>query len=94
MLKRFLSLIAVAAVFATMAPANALTLTNHDTTHYEFTIYVEDEDDEWNITIQAKETLTHLRASGCSISIAHGEEKDFKGYEVVWIVGGRPRVAE
>ena len=34
MLKRFLSLIAVAAVFATMAPANALTLTNHRITSY------------------------------------------------------------
>jgi hypothetical protein len=94
MFKRFFSLIAVAAVFATMAPANAFTLTNHDTTHYEFTIYVEDEDDEWNITIQAKETLTHLCASGCSISIEHGEEKDFEGYEVVWIVDGRLRIVE
>jgi hypothetical protein len=94
MLKGVLSVIAGAVVFATIAPANAFTLTNHDTTHYEFTIYVEDEDDEWNITIQAKETLTHLCASGCSISIKHGEEKDFQGYEVVWIVDGRLRVAE
>lgn len=92
MLKALLGLTAVTAVFATSVTAYAFTLTNQDRTEHRFTIYVED--DEWNITIQANEILSHLCATGCSIAIEYGEEQDFEGYETVMIIDGRLTIAE
>jgi hypothetical protein len=92
MLKVLLSLTAATAVLATSVAAHAFTLTNQDRTEHRFTIYVED--DEWNITILANETLRHLCASGCSIAIEIGQEKDFEGYETVMIMDGRLTIAE
>ena len=92
MLKTLLSLTAATAVFATAVTASAFTLTNKDQMAHKFTIYVED--DEWDITIQAYETLKHLCRSGCSIAIGYGRERDFKGREIVFIEDGRMTIAK
>jgi cbb3-type cytochrome oxidase subunit 3 len=92
MLKTLLSLTAATAVFVTAVTAYAFTLTNKDQMAHQFTIYVED--DEWDITIQANETLKHLCRSGCSIAIGYGREKDFKGREIVFIEDGRMTIAK
>lgn len=87
MLKALLNLTAATAVIATSVAANAFTLTNRDRTEHRFTIYVED--DEWNITIQANETLSHICRSGCSIALGSDEDQDFEGNEIVNIIDGR-----
>lgn len=91
MLKGFLCLTATAFLIATSMPAQALTLINRDGTHYTFTIFVED--DEWSVTIQPNQTLTHLCRSGCSIAFEHHGERDFDGRETIMIVNGRLRVS-
>jgi hypothetical protein len=90
MLKGLFSLTAAAALIATSAAANAFTITNWDTTKHMFTILIED--DEWNITIQPNETLSHLCRSGCSIALGSDEDQDFEGNETVKIIDGRLNV--
>jgi hypothetical protein len=87
MLTTILGLTMVTAIMAASLPALAFTLTNLDGTEHMFTIVVED--DEWDVTIQPNEKLSHLCRSGCSIAIGHGEERDFEGNETVIITGGR-----
>jgi len=91
MLKGLLSLTVAAVLIATSVSAQALTLINRDDTHHTFTIY--EEDDEWSVTIQPDQTLTHLCRSGCSIALEHDEERDFDGREIVVIFDGRLLVA-
>lgn len=87
MLKTILGLTMVTAIMAASLPALAFTLTNLDGAEHVFTIVVKD--DEWDVTIQPNEILSHLCRSGCSIAIGYGEERDFKGNETVIIMGGR-----
>lgn len=89
MLKTLIGLTAAAAIIATSVTAHAFTLTNLDRMGHKFTIYVDDDDDEWDITIQFNETLSHLCPSGCTIAIEYGEEEDFEGHETILIIGGQ-----
>ena len=91
MIKELLSLTAAAVLIATPVSAQAFTLINRDVTQHTFTIY--EEDDEWSVTIQPDQTLTHLCRSGCSIALEHAEERDFDGREIVVISDGRLLVA-
>ena len=86
-----LSLTAAAVLIATPVSAQTFTLINRDVTHHTFTIYVED--NEWSVTIQPDQTLTHLSRSGCSITLENDEERDFDGREIVVIFDGRFLVA-
>jgi hypothetical protein len=92
MLKGLLSVTAAAGVIATSVAAHAFTLTNMDGVERIFTILVED--DEWNITIQPNETLSHLCRSGCSIVLGYTEDQDFWGNETVKIMDGRLTVGK
>lgn len=94
MLKTLIGLTAAAAVIATSVTAYAFTLTNLDRMRHKFTIYLDDDDDEWDITIQFNETLSHLCASGCTIAIEYGEEEDFQGHESILIIDGQLTTVE
>jgi hypothetical protein len=87
MLKGLFSLTAAAALIATSVAAHAFTITNWDETKHMFTILVED--DEWNITIQPNETLSHICRLGCSIALGYDEDQDFVGNETIKIIDGR-----
>lgn len=87
MLKGLLSLTAAAAIIATPVAAHAFSLTNWDSTKHKFIIL--EEDDEWYVTIQPDQTLSHLCRSGCSIILGMDEDQDFQGNETVGILDGR-----
>ncbi|MDX1401141.1 MAG: hypothetical protein R3245_04390 [Kiloniellales bacterium] len=91
MVKALLCLTTITFLLATSVSAQAFTLINQDRTHYTFTIFVED--DEWDVTIQPNQTLTHLCRSGCSIVFEHDDEQDFDGREIVMIMNGRLSVS-
>lgn len=92
MIKTILVFAMVTAVIAAASPAQAFTLINQDGMAHHFTILVKD--DEWRITVGPNETLVHMCPVGCSISLAHHKEQDFRGDETVSIKDGRLTVAD
>ena len=74
--------------------AQAMTLTNRDTTDLMVKITDTGDDAGQDLIIAANETLEDVCENGCTITLEDGQTLDFNGDEDVYIEGGRFIVAE
>lgn len=92
MLKTTLGFAAAAAVLATSVAAQALTLTNRDST--EYTVRISEPENEDTLVIQPEESVTDLCYSSCILKLEGGKGKSFTGDETVVIENGVLLVVE
>ncbi len=84
----------VAATLLLGNQAQALTLTNRDTSPRQVLITEIDEEAIRTVIIEPAQTLDGFCEDGCSIVIQDGEEMTFEGDEVVYIEDGHLEIAE
>lgn len=74
--------------------AQALSITNRDTSDVTVTVSEGESKPAMNLTVKPGETLDNICATGCEISLANGVTDSFEGEETVLIEGGQLTISE
>ena len=83
-----------AAMLLVAADAQALTVSNRDTTDQRLEIRASGSAVPQNIVVKPQETLDGLCEAGCTIALESGAEEAFEGYEVLEVENGRFVIVE
>ena len=83
-----------ASVLFLAGQAQALTLTNRDSTEQRLQVSDGEEEDSRIVVIEPDQTLENVCIEDCTIALENGTEMTFDGYEVVYIRRGSFFIAE